>query len=211
MQHQGIASRLISAISLLLLSNLFATTIFTTTIHANEIAHRDDSLGLEFPTAIGLFRYLKVEKYKDVGLGYSVRYIGPDIMKADIYVYNKNLSQLPDGIVSQEVKNEMREVAQGLYLFQKRGIYKDVLKIREDIYPAPSKGKIVRYLWSIFSYSQNPGERVSYYGTRKSETFLTVHRGNFIKIRLTCKAQSQEDNDYIGRKFVDTLSSYIVK
>jgi len=151
-----------------------------------QVVFFDDQLRIAFPDAIATLEFGGREQYDQPGLGYSMRYDGAHVVKADVYVYDKGYSDIAEGALSERVLEEFTEVTAVFSAMEARGMYRDV---REVAMGKQSYGKPRReYLWVRYEYQQAPGEGVGYYGDRASDTFLTGVKGKFFKIRITaCK------------------------
>jgi len=137
---------------------------------------------LSLPIEIKNLKFVDRTEYDDKKLGYSLRYETEKLLKADIYVYNKGLD-LTDGINSPEIKNELATVEAILQHFEQLGKYNEV--------KAEKNGKKqfgesnIEFLWSRHSYKEIDSE--TFKGKRVSDTFLIIHQGSFIKVRITTK------------------------
>ena len=69
-------------------------------------AHKDMSLGIVFPKTLGGLELCEVNEYQEPGFGYSLRYERADLMKADIYIYDKGIPDIPTGCNNKVVKSE---------------------------------------------------------------------------------------------------------
>jgi len=68
--------------------------------------YTDAELRLAFPAELAGMRYGGVHKYGRPGLGYSVRYDGPNRLKVDIYVCDNGAPSIPNGCDNEIVKAE---------------------------------------------------------------------------------------------------------
>jgi hypothetical protein len=139
----------------------------------------DDPPGpkIDFPDLKGLNRS-KIRTYDEPGLGYSLAYTKPGFT-ATVYVYNRGLKKVPDGPKSDEVKDEMKRLADEIDAVTKRGVYKSFKELgKEEIVPL-GKGKgapsTLRRRFEI--------ERKD--GTVLSEGYVTGFKNHFLKIRIS--------------------------
>lgn len=160
---------------------------------------------LQLPNEIKSLRFVDRTSYDDKRLGYSLRYQNENLVKADIYVYDKGIENLQDGIDSPQAASELASVGAVLQRMQQLGKYTDV---REE---ESGKKKFddlkVQFLWVQHSYKQAPGEGVAFTGKRISDTFLLIHQGTFIKIRITIR----EDNLKLHQDEIDAVLREVAK
>lgn len=166
-------------------------------------AQSDD--GIHFSQVLGSLKFFERHEYEAKELGYSLRYENDKRMKADIYVYDKGIADLKEGINSPEVKAEMKTVEQGLHAMVEMGKYEDVEALNEATYESQPTGQ--QFLWSRFSLRQIGGEDIVYTGKRISETYLRVHKGKFLKIRITSKESDFKEHEKEIRRFVDQVAA----
>ena len=134
---------------------------------------------------LGNLKFVERTDYEQKELGYSLRYQTKDLLKADVYVYDLGIRNLPDGIASPEIRKEMENAKGVLRELEKMGKYKNVKELGNG--ERKFENLNTRFLWTRFSYEQSAGEGVAFTGARISETFLLAHRGRFLKVRITAK------------------------
>ena len=167
-------------------------------------AYEDKQLGIAFPREFAGLIFDGQTKYEQAALGYCLRYGGRDLLKADIYVYDNGIPNIPDGYDNETVKSEAVYAARVLEIIQERGQYTGLVHLETGV--VPQQGYI-KFVWDKFRYAQAPGKGVLYTGTRISETLLTGFRGKFLKIRLTYK----EDNLQEGKKTSDEVIKVLIE
>lgn len=169
--------------------------------------YKDTALDVTFPAKIGTLELRSREKYPQPELGYSLRYDDADLFKVDIYVYDKKLSDIGNGVESKRVKQEFESLIGVFELMEKAGKYKDVRQLGKGTSSFP-KGSL-QFLWSRCQYRQVPEEGVTYTGLRISETYLSAKAGLFIKVRLTVKEEDfkSRQNEITG--FMKELASIL--
>src|SRR5262245_39882801 len=77
---------------------------------SGQDSYKDTDLGVTFPAKFGTLEFISREKYPQPELGYSLRYDGTDLFKVDIYVYDKKLSDIGNGVESKRVKQEFESL-----------------------------------------------------------------------------------------------------
>ncbi len=180
----------------------------TETIRAKElpVAYRDKSLGLVFPVTLGTLSFGGVHQYKKSALGYSVRYSDKELTKADIYIYNRGISLIPNGCNNRVVKSEAESVNALLQTMQKLGYYKDLVSLNTGI--MPTQGDI-KFIWLRFEYRQiknspSPEKLIS-------DRLITGFANKFVKISLTYKKANKKAGQKILVKLVGDLIKILDK
>src|SRR5205823_10753372 len=82
---------------------------------------------IDWPDVKGFDRG-KPRTFPQAALGYSIAYNGPGVV-ASVYVYDKGLKKIPDGVTSDVVKAEMKQAAGDLELARKQGLYTKVKEV----------------------------------------------------------------------------------
>ena len=132
---------------------------------------------IEFPDVKGLTRR-KIQTFPEAKLGYSVGYNAPGF-GATVYVYNRGLEKIPTGAKSDEVKDEMKHVADEIDLARQQGAYKSVKQLGQEETVRLGKGKDApAALRRRFEVEWKDG-------TRLSEAYVTGYKDHFVKIRIT--------------------------
>lgn len=183
---------------------VFSMSLLVVTVWSQSWAAEED---LALPKAIGDLKYEKRTDYEPKELGYSLRYSGGELLKADVYIYSRGVKNLHDGIESPEVQKEMSDVINTLRQLEKLGKYRDVTEVsRGERGFDDSKTK---FLWARRRYRQAPGTGVVYTGPRISDTYLLAHHGKFLKIRITTNELDLEKHDPQIERFVQELARLV--
>lgn len=167
-------------------------------------AYEDNHLGIAFPRTLAGLTFGGLTKYDQATLGYCLRYGGRDLLKADLFVYDHGILNIPDGYDNETVKSEIAYAFLALEIMQERGQYMGLAHLATGV--VPEQGYI-RFIWGKHRYAEAPREGNLYTGPRISETFLTGFRGKFIKIRLTYKEYNLEE----GKKTSDALTRALIE
>ena len=109
-------------------------------------------------------------------LGYSLRYKLSN-GKLDLYVYNKNLKDIPDG-VSTLVQNELKEAEMLVQIMQRKGVYQNVRK-RSETKLGQMKATGIHYVWNSFAYDHGESKY------QQSITLVFGAFGQFFKLRYS--------------------------
>jgi hypothetical protein len=147
--------------------------------------------GLPFPKSLaGLTRQSKVD-YRAPGLGFSVTYADPGRAWADIYIYDKQL-KLPSGPALSLAKEELEMALGDVRAAVKSGAYQDARVIDRSASGSFAKSDL----------------RITQGGTeRSSSIFVTVHKGKFVKIRVTANidAASSQSAQSVASEYEQIL------
>ncbi len=160
---------------------------------------------LQLPNEIGSLEFVDRTEYDDKNLGYSFRYQNENSLKADVYVYDKGIGNLLEGIDSPQAASEMTSMGAALKQMEQLGKYE---KVREGKSGTKRFDDLkIQFLWARHSYKHAPGEEEIFTERRISDTFLLIHQGSFIKIRIT----ATEDDLKEHHDEIDTLLREIAK
>ena len=146
-----------------------------------------------FPRIVGDMSRISKTDYNSDGLGFSVRYRREDDTWADIYIYDGNRN-LRSGSALAHARSELVSALEAIDESVSKGSYEsaDVLDRSEAGAFAKAHLIVVRA------------------GTRRdSYVFITVHKGNFVKIRLT--SGDRRNADAIASRFLKEYSRVLGK
>ena len=160
-------------------------------------AHRDEMAGLTFPKTLGGFAYVSLHHYGSAALGYSLCYKLENMAKADVYVYTKDIADIPSGISNAVVKTENRTLRMELDLMQQHGDYQNLTPLDSGVKAASER---IAFLWGRYSFTASGHAVVS-------ETFLTGYANRFIKVRLTGKAEHAAAVRAATDAFIEALAA----
>lgn len=153
--------------------------------------------GLHFPASLENFERIAVRRYDDPKLGVQVAYGAPGLGKADFYVFDFGLSQIPDGINSDFVRSAYSSADRDVQSFAAAGKYLDL----EHLVPLgsvmrPSKHELE---WYVAAYKF----RTSQEGSEPLVSWLLVtgYRNQFLKVRFSHLASRAKE----GRVAIDAL------
>ena len=97
---------------------------------------KDKATGLNFPSALGDMKQDSVtdfeKEHPGLGLGTGVGYSdarNPKIY-ADVFVYDLNNKQIPDGSSNPVVAKQISDAERDLFIQEQRGVYSKVKKIK---------------------------------------------------------------------------------
>lgn len=149
--------------------------------------------GILFPEVEGWEKSDKTT-YPVLGLGYSYSYESADGGRVTIYVYDKQLSSIPDGINNSTVKDEFNQVKNEISQFGKAGVYQNLKEAKNETITLGGAGGKVKSLYALFYFSIR-GQQMA------SEVYIFGYKNNFIKIRATRpknNEKSQELNNLLA-------------
>ena len=155
---------------------------------------------IDFPDIDGFTRG-KVQTYNQPGLGYSFSYTTPRIV-VTLYVYNRDLKEIPDGVKSKVVKDEMKQVGLDLQEAKKQGLYKSIKEVGEEEVVSLGKDK-----------DAPPARRRQFLvdrtkgGEKFSDAYLTGYKDHFIKLRITYDLEEKAESDKKIAELLETVGS----
>jgi len=133
--------------------------------------------GYPFPERIGNLRRGQRTDYNSPGLGFSVRYETPSDTWADIFIYdlNEDLSAVDARKASHDQRDRaLSDIDQGV----SSGSYQNAALI--------SKAEVAPFAKAHVAITQKGKTRDSY-------VFVTIHKNNFVKIRLTTSSDKPDE------------------
>ena len=137
------------------------------------------------PKKVGELHHQETTIFDDPNLGVQIRYASPLGIKADVYLYNLGMSDIPDDITSSLVMEFFQGACGDVMAMAERGVLLD-FEVRAsqylDILDAAS---LPIYMWAAFCYRQAPGPISGYEGMRYSHLALRSDRGYINKVRYT--------------------------
>lgn len=143
---------------------------------------RDES---RLPTRLAGLDFEGVHYYPQPGMGVSVRYGGPGVAKADAYLYDLGLTDVPTDLKSERVVEWFREACGGVFEAARRGVYSDLEVRASQFLHLPADAPEPFALWASFVYAQAPAPGVGYTGKRVSNLALRTDHGQINKVRYT--------------------------
>ena len=133
--------------------------------------------GILFPEVEGWDKSDKTT-YPVLGLGYSYNYESADGGRVTIYVYDKRLSEIPDGVSNSAVKDEFKQVKNEISQFGKAGVYQNLKEAKSEIITLGGTSGKIKSLYALFYFTVKGQEMAS-------ELYIFGYKNNFIKIRAT--------------------------
>jgi len=159
--------------------------------------------GLVFPDNLGGMERGDVANYEvtQPGLGISVGYnIGE--VNSTIYIYDLGLSNIPDGVDSNIIRNHFNEIIGEIFEAYEQGHYDAVLKISEG------KTTLGNSLGSLDSLSSSL--MISQHGVKRiSHIYLGVYNRRFLKIRFTYSESIEFEGDKRLKLFLDEIGNLL--
>jgi hypothetical protein len=170
-------------------------------------SYEDKAIGIVFPNRIGDLELNHITKFPQPGLGYSLRYLYtfPLWIKVDLYIYNKQLPSIPDGIYNNVVNVEFFAIRKDIENYNN---YQNVKKISVGVLPHNTP---FQFLWSCYEFFQLPQPGVRYSGPVVSESYLTGFRNHFLKVRATYWKEREEAGRKLTSDFIENLSHLLLK
>jgi hypothetical protein len=144
------------------------------------------------PTNIAGLTLERIDYYPDPRLGVQIRYGTATTAKADAYLYDLGLSDIPNDLRSSQLVAWFREACQGVTMAAERGLYRDLETLTSQYLHLPPDAPEPFCLWASFLYSQAPGPDVIFPGQRVSNIALRTDRGYINKVRYTFPEDARE-------------------
>ncbi len=166
---------------------LFLTLALTAVPLFGEVWKHAET-GLELPETAGEFKRAGVHTYKQAPLGVSLKYLKGPIV-ADVYIYNMNESDIPNGISKQSVF-QLASAARDIKEMERLGHYSGVtLGELNAVLMFEDEAKHYKFPLHHLQggYTLN-GE------AKQSHIFLFGWKKNFIKMRITYPKQNAEQS-----------------
>jgi len=204
MEHQRTIMKRLTILALLVLSAHAAFGEDARLPKAPAPKWADKQLGVAFGGTLAGLKFSGQHAYDNPKLGYSLRYQGTDLTKADIYVYDMGISGIPNGHDNKLVKSQSDSVGRELLIMQQRGYYNRVKQLGKGVVGTGP----IRFAWTRFEFFQTPG-RGRTAGMRVSESFVTGFGGKFIKIRLTYKKDNLAEGGKISPRLARDLADLL--
>jgi len=146
-----------------------------------------------FPRVVGAMNRISKTDFSEAGLGFSVRYQGSNDSWADIYIYG-DPQNLRSGSALSHARNELASALDAIDESVSRGSYESA-----DVLGRSEAGSFAKAHLTLVRAGK----------TRDSYVFITVHKGNFVKIRLTSGDRTNADR--IAQRFLADYSRVLGK
>lgn len=137
------------------------------------------------PKIVGSLRYHETTIFEDARMGVQFRYASPNGTKADIYLYNLGIKDIPNDITSPRVAEFYQAACSDVMAVAQRGILLDLEVKASQYLHLPDDAPLPMYLWAAFYYRQAPGPQTDYEGMRYSHLALRTDGGYINKVRYT--------------------------
>jgi len=161
--------------------------------------------GINFPAKLGHLELEGVKKYDNKALGVSVRYAGPHLLKADVYVYHMGLRGIPNGIESTIITNHFSQVVEEVKNMEETGRYVSVVSVSRGVTSVGAHPNLWPTLYECFTYQQKVGTSEP----RKSYLLLTGYKGHFVKIRFTYLLRQEAEGEALRTEFLKDFGAYL--
>lgn len=162
--------------------------------------------GLEFPSTLGAMQIVSIANYeeKDPGLGTGLRYDDRESVKADVYIYNLGLKEIPAGTESPEMIRHLQQCENEIRAMEKLGRYQSVQEISRETVPLGGEASAPRARWVFYSFKQDGVERLSH-------IYLTSYRNHFFKIRCTYPKADESHAKSVLDGFLSELGKILIR
>jgi len=144
-----------------------------------------------------------VTTYPTADLGYSIPYQSETAGIVTVYVYNGGFSAISDGVLDQNVINEIKKAENDIKAYGEAGYYQDVKLIKSGSVTLGGGGGTGQALYSLFSFKVRGAEV-------DSEIYLFGYQNNIIKIRTTrAKGQNGPDNPEVNKLLAEIGKMFV--
>lgn len=135
-----------------------------------------EEAGLRFPDRIGAASQAGGKRYPQAGLGHGIDYRG-DGYGASIYVYDRGVLGIADGVASERVRSEFTRARSDIFAIQKQQNAPEPKLVGERL----SKVDGVEFLTATYRMTRGDTDVLSLVA-------LTGLRRHFIKLRISTRA-----------------------
>jgi hypothetical protein len=152
---------------------------------------------ITLPETIGALKFKERQDYKKYGpgLGYSVAYANR-MSKVSIYVYDRELKDIPDGKEGKLVEQELKTAADDLKHAEKKGVYTNVKPMEGDL--KLPKTVLDKFAAAGYTYDITGGGCKGY-------VLAAGYRGKIIKFRTTQYVVDGKTNDDEFHAFLEVV------
>jgi hypothetical protein len=135
-----------------------------------------EEAGLRFPDQIGTASQVGGKRYPQPGLGHGIDYNGGSF-GASIYVYDRGVSGIADGVGSDAVRSEFARARSDIFAIQKQQNGPEPQLVGERKVAVGN----IEFLTATYRYARNNVDTLSLVA-------MTGLRRNFIKVRVSTRA-----------------------
>jgi hypothetical protein len=148
----------------------------------------DKATGLVFPPELGAYKRGPITSYPDPKLGVKVEYIGPG--KADVFVYDMGLQEIPTGVDSQAVEEAFQQSLRGMTRLVSSPPASDGKKIIESTPEVKTDGKVAKLRLAVFTWqlATRDGPRLM-----STHVIVTGFKNHFVKLLYTHPGEWQKE------------------
>jgi hypothetical protein len=175
--------------------------VFAAQLCAAQGLYVDAGSKLRFPGRLAEFQQSRVHQYDDPRLGVSVAYILDGLGKADIYVYDLGLPEIPPGIDSDVVKSAFASADNDIAYMHETGHYVDMEKLLPlgAVLDARGSGQKLYVRSYRFRLNREGAEPVM------SWLVLTGFHNRFVKIRFSHGADAASEGERALVRLIDAF------
>lgn len=147
------------------------------------------------PRKCGDLNLYDVEVYQDLRFGVGIRYQASSgtSERADVYLYDFGLKDVPADIKSPEMLNFFRGACQDVYASAEMGQYDHFKMLSSQYIHLPPNSPDPFCLWAVFSFEQPLGPNVFFTGKQTSHLAMRSDRGYINKVRYSYPTLDTEE------------------
>jgi hypothetical protein len=137
------------------------------------------------PPVCGGLLFSVVEIFQDPRLGAAIHYQSPASVRADAYLYNLGLPDIPVDLRSPDVHEWFQRAWQEILFMFENKRYLDFKPLTFQFLHVPPDAPEPFCLWAAFSYRQPPGPEIFFTGRQISHLTLRTDLGFINKVRYS--------------------------
>ena len=161
-------------------------------------------LGVRVPEQVGTFAVAETTVFKPASGGFGYRFLGPNRMIADLYVYPipSRVGSCVDACARDAVAAEVQDYKNTIPAFLQRGFYDSLTVVRDTTAMVPGVA------------TDGPGGHLAMFMVKQGRSgvthfYLFSMRGNYFKVRMDYEPGQSTDGDV--EAFVVALMTGIVR
>lgn len=151
-------------------------------------AENEPSIDVNFPDEVGKLRLKEKKEFPQKALGVNYAYERPQrLVRGSVFIYTGGLAAIPPGISSPVVQKHFDQVIREVKLLEALGQVKSVTLSPEPNQTTQYPGCGPQFLWRSYAMDLDGKTTLSAY------TYLTAINNNFVKLRVTLKPETPQD------------------
>ncbi len=151
-------------------------------------AEYDKSIDIQLPDEIGNLRFKDKKEFPQKALGVNYAYESVrDYVRGSIFIYTDGLASIADGVNTPVVQKHFDQVIKEVKSLETLGRVKSVALSMDPNQATRYPGCGPQFLWRSYVMDLDGKTRL------KAYTYLTAVKDNFVKLRITFKDETPQD------------------